>query len=399
MSAWLAVIGLGEDGWTGLSGAARGLIEAAELVVGGARHLALVPSFAGERLAWKSPLADTLPEIERRRGRRVAVLASGDPLCYGVGALLARHFERDEMLVLPSPSAFSLAAARLLWPLEACRCLSLHGRALDKLRLHLAPGARLLVLSEDGTTPAKVARLLHHEGWGESVMSVFEHLGGARERRCDGLAAAWPEERVADLNLLALDCRPGPGAMPLSRRAGLPDDAFRHDGQLTKRAIRAATLAALAPLPGELLWDIGAGSGSIAIEWLRSERFMRAIAIERTAARAAFIAENAALLGVPEIEIVQKPAPAALEGLPAPDAIFIGGGVSDAAIWDAAWAALKPGGRLVANAVTLAGEAELFRRHCAWGGELTRIAVSRAEDHRFWRASMPVTQFFVSKPR
>ncbi|MGH7035229.1 MAG: precorrin-6y C5,15-methyltransferase (decarboxylating) subunit CbiE, partial [Stellaceae bacterium] len=341
MSAWLAVIGLGEDGWSGLSGAARGLIETAELVVGGARHLALVPSFAGERLVWRSPLAETLPEIERRRGRRVAVLASGDPLCYGVGALLARRFERDEMIVLPSPSAFSLAAARLLWPLESCRCLSLHGRPLEKLRLHLAPGARLLALSEDGTTPAKVARLLREGGWGQSAMGVFEHLGGAKERRCDGLAAAWSEERMADLNLLALECRPGPGAMLLSRRAGLPDDAFRHDGQLTKRAIRAATLAALAPLPGELLWDIGAGSGSIAIEWLRSEHGMRAIAIERAAPRAAFIAENAAQLGVPEIEIVQQTAPAALAALPQPDAVFIGGGGGDAAIWDAAWRALK----------------------------------------------------------
>jgi len=399
MSAWLAVIGIGEEGWSGLSGAARGFVETAELVVGGARHLALVPSLAGERLQWKSPLAATLPAVERYRGRRVVVLASGDPLCYGVGALLARRFARDEMIVLPSPSAFSLAAARLLWPLESCRCLSLHGRPLEKLRLHLAPGARLLALSENGTTPASVAQLLRESGWGQSAMSVFEHLGGAKERRCDGLAAAWPEEHVADLNLLALECRVGADARPLSRRAGLPDDAFRHDGQLTKRAIRAATLAALAPLPGELLWDIGAGSGSIAIEWLRSECFMRAIAIERAAPRAAFIAENAAHLGVPEIEIVQQPAPAALEGLPAPDAIFIGGGVGDAAIWDAAWGALKPGGRLVANAVTLDGEAELFRRHRSLGGELTRIAVSRAEDHRFWRAAMPIAQLFVVKPR
>lgn len=399
MSAWLAVIGIGDDGWSGLSGAARGLVEAAELVVGGERHLALVPSVAAERLAWRSPLADTLPAIEQHRGCRVAVLASGDPLCYGVGALLARRFARDEMIVLPSPSAFSLAAARLLWPLESCRCLSLHGRPLEKLRLHLAPGVRLLALSEDGTTPAKLARLLREAGWGDSALNVFEHLGGTKERRRDGLAAAWSEERMADLNLVALECQPSPGAMRLSRRAGLPDDAFRHDGQLTKRVIRAATLAALAPLPGELLWDIGAGSGSIAIEWLRSERFMRAIAIERVAPRAAFIAENAAHLGVPEIEIVQKPAPAALEGLPAPDAIFIGGSVGDAAIWDAAWNALKPGGRLVANAITLDGEAELFRRHGAWGGELMRIAVSRAEDHRFWRAAMPVTQLFVSKPR
>ncbi|HKT18086.1 MAG TPA: precorrin-6y C5,15-methyltransferase (decarboxylating) subunit CbiE [Stellaceae bacterium] len=399
MSAWLAVIGIGEEGWSSLSGAARGLIEAAELVVGGERHLALVPRFGGERLTWKSPLTDTLPEIERRRGRRVAVLASGDPLCYGVGALLARCFGPDAMVVLPSPSAFSLAAAQMLWPLESCTCFSLHGRPLEKLMLHLAPGARLLALSEDGTTPAKVARLLSESGWGGSSLHVFEHLGGPEERRRDGPAAQWGAERVADLNVLALECRPSPEARPLSRRAGLPDNAFRHDGLLTKRAIRAATLAALAPLRGELLWDIGAGSGSIAIEWLRSERFMRAIAIERAAPRAAFIAESAARLGVPEIEIVQQPAPAALAALPRPDAIFIGGGVSEAAIWDAAWDALKPGGRLVANAVTLDGEAELFRRHRSLGGELTRLAVTRAEDHRFWRPAMAVAQLFVVKPQ
>ncbi len=399
MSAWLAVIGIGEEGWTGLSGAARSLVEGAELVVGGTRHLSLIARTAGESLAWKSPLADTLPEIERWRGRRVVVLASGDPLCYGVGALLARRFAPEDMIVLPSPSAFSLAASRLLWPLEACRSLSLHGRPLDKLRLHLAPGALLLALSEDGTTPAKVARLLCLSGWEKSSLSVFEHLGGARERRVDALASQWRDERLADLNIVAIDCRPGPGAKPLSRRAGLPDEAFRHDGQLTKRAVRAATLSALAPLPGELLWDIGAGSGSIAIEWLRSDRDMRAIAIEQAASRAAFIAENAAILGVPELEIVLAAAPAALAGLPAPDAIFIGGGASDGAIWDAAWGALKPGGRLVANAVTLQGEAELFRRHATQGGELARIAVARAEDHRFWRPAMPVAQLALTKPR
>jgi precorrin-6B C5,15-methyltransferase / cobalt-precorrin-6B C5,C15-methyltransferase len=399
MSVWLSIIGVGEDGWEGLGGAARGLIASAELIVGSARHLALLSDLDAERLAWKSPLTDTLPEVARWRGRRVAVLASGDPFCYGVGALLARHFDPGEMIVLPAPSSFSLAAARLLWPLEDVVCLSFHARPLERLRLHLAPGARVIGLSTDGTTPAKLATLLAEEGWGPSALSIFEHLGGAREQRHDALAQEWGERRVADLNTIAIECSAGPDARPYARRASLPDDAFRHDGQLTKRIVRAATLAALAPLPGELLWDVGAGCGSIAIEWLRSESRLKAFAIERDAARAALIAENAAVLGVPELEIFRAPAPAALANLPAPDAIFIGGGTSDASLWDAAWQGLKPGGRLVANAVTVAGEAELFHRHAALGGTLSRIAVAEAEGGRFWRPAMPVTQLAVVKPR
>ena len=399
MTAWLAVIGIGEDGWGGLSAAAKTLVASAALIVGGKRHLALVPRTESEKMSWRSPLADTLPLIAEWRGRRVAVLASGDPLCYGVGALLARNFALEEMIVLPQPSAFSLAAARLVWPLEDCVTLSLHGRPLDRLRLHLAPGARLLLLTEGGAAPAKIARLLTDGGWGGSAMTVFEHLGAARERRIAASAQDWREERCADLNIVALDCRAGPDARPLSRRAALPDDAFRHDGQISKRAVRAATLAALAPLPGELLWDIGAGSGSIAIEWLRADWGMRAIAIERDPARAAISAENAAMLGVPDLAIVQAAAPHALAELAPPDAIFIGGGVADAAIWDASWPALKPGGRLVANAVTVGGEAELLRRHAQRGGELQRIAVSQAEGQGFWRPAMTVTQLALRKLR
>lgn len=399
MAAWLAVIGIGEDGWSGLSEAAKALVAGAELVVGGARHLALIPAGTGERLTWKSPLAETLPFIAARRGHRVAVLASGDPLCYGVGALLARNFAPAEMIVLSRPSAFSLAAARLKWPVEDCVTLSLHGRPLDRLRLHLAPGARILALTADGAAPAQIAALLTASGWGQSVVTLLEHLDGAHERQISATAATWQEPRGADLNLVAIECRSAPEAKPLSRRAGLPDEAFRHDGQITKRAVRAATLAMLAPLPGELLWDIGAGCGSIAIEWLRAEDRMTAIAIERDAARIAMIAENAATLGVPELTIIQGAAPAALADLAPPDALFIGGGVSDASIWDAAWPALKPGGRLVANAVTVKGEAELLRRHAALGGALQRIAVSHAEGDGFWRPAMTITQLALRKPQ
>lgn len=402
MTPWLAVVGIGEDGVAGLSAAARALVDGAELLVGGERHLALVPEAKAERLAWRQPLADTIALIAARRGARVVVLASGDPLCYGVGAMLARHFAAGEMTVLPQPSAFSLAAARLLWPLESCVMLSLHGRPIEALRLHLAPGARLLLLTTDGDTPVQVAKLLAESGWGPSAITVFAHMGGERERRIEATAATWPLGRVAALNTLAIECKPGPGAQPLSRLAGLPDTAFEHDGQLTKREIRAATLAALAPLPGELLWDIGAGNGSIAIEWLRASRALHAVAVERDAMRCAVIARNAASLGVPELRVVHGAAPAALAGLPAPDAIFLGGGASEPALWDALWPALKPGGRLVANAVTLAGEAELLRRHAALGGELARLAVSRAEPvggFVAWRPLMPVTQLVLAKPR
>jgi precorrin-6B C5,15-methyltransferase / cobalt-precorrin-6B C5,C15-methyltransferase len=402
MTAWLSVIGIGEDGPAGLSAAARALIDAAALLVGGERHLALLPDAKAERLAWRQPLADTMTEIAARRGTPVVVLASGDPLFYGVAATLLRHFAAAELTVLPQPSAFSLAAARLLWPLEGCITLSLHGRPVEALRLHLAPGARIIALTTDGDTPVQLARLLSDAGWGPSRLAVFAHMGGERERHIDATAETWPLGRVAALNTLAIECRAGPAARPLSRLAGLPDDVFEHDGQITKRETRAQTLAALAPLPGELLWDVGAGCGSIAIEWLRAGLALAAIAIERDAMRCATLARNAAALGVPELRIVHGTAPAALAGLPAPDAIFLGGGVGEGDLWDVLWTALKPGGRLVANAVTLAGEAQLLRWQARQGGGLVRLAVARAEpvgSRRAWRPLMAVTQLALVKPR
>ena len=396
---WLSVIGLGEDGLAGLAPAARMLVEQAEVLVGGERHLAMVPPGRCERLPWRRPLADTVGEIDARRGKRVAVLATGDPLWYGVATLLSRHFGREEMLVVPGLSAFSLAAARLLWPLADCATITLHGRPIGRLALHLAPGARLLILSEDGGTPAAVAAYLSARGWGESRLAVFERMGGADERRLDGTAASWSHARVADLNTLAVECVAGSGARFLSRAAGLPDDTFRHDGQITKRAVRAVTLSALAPLPGALLWDVGAGAGSIAIEWLRLDGG-RAIAIEREPARAALIAANAVELGVPELEIVAGEAPAMLRDLPRPDAIFVGGGIATPGLIDVAWSALAPRGRLVANAVTLAGETRLADWHARHGGRLTRIAVSEAEPlgaGHAWRPQLPVTQLVLAK--
>jgi precorrin-6B C5,15-methyltransferase / cobalt-precorrin-6B C5,C15-methyltransferase len=402
MTAWLTVVGLGEDGPAALAPAARALIAAAETLVGGKRHLALVPEGRAERLTWKSPIEASVADIAARRSRRVVVLASGDPMCYGVGAMLARAFAPDEMIVLPAPSAFALAASRLKWPLESCVMLSLHGRPLETLRLHLAPDARILALSTDGDTPRRAAALLGEAGWAPSVITVLEHMGGPREGHRTASAADWGDARVADLNLLAIECRPGCGAVAHSRLAGLPDDVFAHDGQLTKREVRAATLAALAPLPGELLWDIGAGCGSVAIEWLRAGAAMRAIAVERDLARVALAARNAAALGVPGLDIREGSAPAALEGLPRPDAVFWGGGHGDDGIFASSWHALRPGGRLVANAVTLEGETQLTRIATRHGGDLTRIAVSRAEPlgtYRTFRPALAVTQLELRKER
>lgn len=400
MSRWLSVVGLGEDGLDGLSPAARVLVGSAEVLVGGKRHLALVPNGAGERLTWPTPLVDLLPEIERRRGRRVCVLATGDPLCYGVAKTLLRAFSRDDMEILPAPSAFSLACARMCWSLPDCETLTLHGRPLELLVPSLQPGARVLLLSNDGGTAAKVAALLRNRGFGGSRMTVLEHMGGPEERRIEGPASDWDDTPRADLNTIALDCEAGSGAVYYPTLAGLPDEAFDHDGQITKREVRAATLAALAPVPGQLLWDVGAGAGSVAIEWLRAHRANRAVAIERKPERAARIAANASALGTPLLQIATGAAPAALDDLEAPDAVFVGGGLSDVAILETCWSLLKPRGRLVANAVTLEGEQALMEWRRKNGGALTRIAVSRAEPvgpFSGWRPLMPVTQLAAVK--
>ena len=400
MKSWLAVVGIGEDGLAGLAPVARALVETAQVLVGGARHLGMVPEGGAERLLWERPLDRTIAEIAARRGRNVTVLASGDPLWYGIGVTLAGRFSREEMTIVPQPSAFSLAAARLGWPVADCAIVTLHGRPLDTLRLHLAPGRRILALSEDRDTPCAVAQLLTGLGWGPSRLTVLAHLGGTCEAVIEGDAQSWGDRRVADLNTIAIVCRGAPGTRALPLFAGLPDNAFEHDGQLTKREVRAATLAALAPLPSETLWDVGAGCGSIAIEWLRAGEGRSAAAIERNPMRAAIIARNAASLGVPRLRIVAGAAPEALDGLPVPDAIFAGGGVGEPGLLPLLWTKLRPGGRLVANVVTAEGEARLLDWHTSYGGELTRVAISRAEPlgpRHLWRSLAPVTQLVVTK--
>jgi precorrin-6B C5,15-methyltransferase / cobalt-precorrin-6B C5,C15-methyltransferase len=399
---WLSIVGIGEDGVEGLSVAARGLIGAAEIVFGGRRHLALAaPLIRGAARPWPSPFEGAPEEVLRHRGRQVCVLASGDPFNYGVGAVLARTIDAREMIVMPAPSAFSLAAARLGWSLPQTIQLSVHGRTLDLVRPHLQPGARLLALTSDGEAPAALAKLLTQSGFGASRLTVLEAIGGPRERIRSTSAATFDLGPIDALNTTAIEVEAAPDARVIARSAGLADDLFEHDGQITKREIRAVTLSSLGPRRGELLWDVGAGAGSVAIEWMLADPCMRAVAIERNAERGARIRRNAAAFGVPGLEIVEGSAPAALAGLASPDAIFVGGGATDPGTLDATTRALRAGGRLVVNAVTLQTEALLIARHAALGGELIRIGISRAApigDKTGWRAARPVTQWLWTKP-
>jgi precorrin-6Y C5,15-methyltransferase (decarboxylating) len=399
---WLSIVGIGEDGVEGLTPVARGLISAAEIVFGGKRHLALAASLIrGAARPWPSPFERGIEEVLSHRGHDVCVLASGDPFLYGVGSVLSRHVETRDMLVVPAPSAFSLAAARLGWAMPDVALLSLHGRALDLVRPHLQPGARILTLTSDGEGPAMLARLLAESGFGASRLTVLEALGGPRERIRATIAQDFDLGTVDALNTVAVEVVAAPDARVIVRAPGLPDDLFEHDGQITKREIRAMTLSSLAPRRGELLWDIGAGAGSVAIEWMLADPSLRAIAIEARTDRAARIRRNAATLGVPGLEAIEGVAPAALSGLASPDAVFVGGGAAEPGVLDTAIAALCAGRRLVVNAVTLDTEALLLARHAAMGGELIRVAIERAGaigGRSGWRPALPVTQWVWVKP-
>ncbi|MFF3327402.1 precorrin-6y C5,15-methyltransferase (decarboxylating) subunit CbiE [Streptomyces sp. NPDC002889] len=396
------VVGIGADGWPGLGGSAREALRDAEVILGGARQLDLLPAECGaERVAWPSPLRPAVPGLlAAHAGRRLAVLASGDPMFYGIGRALCEEAGPESVRVLPHPSSVSYACARLGWPVEDTEVVTLVGRPAAQLTAALHHGRRLLVLSAGADTPAEVAELLRDRGYGPSRMRVLEQLGADIERHVDGLADTWTKPAGDPLNVIALECRRADGALRLSAAAGLPDEAYEHDGQLTKRHVRAATLASLAPAPGELLWDIGGGSGSIAIEWMRTHRSCRAITVERDPVRAERIARNADALGVPALRVVSGAAPGAVAGLPAPDAVFIGGGLTVPGLLDACWDALPEGGRLVANTVTLESEALLAERYRALGGELVRLAVAHAVPvggFTGWRQAMPVTQWSVTK--
>lgn len=400
MSPWLTVVGIGEDGFGGLGKNARRALLGASRVFGGQRQLDLLPRCIGaERLLWPSPFS--LAPLLALRGEPVCVLASGDPMFFGVGASLARQLDVDEMSVLPMPSSCTLAAARLGWALQEVTTLSVVARPLAALNAHLYSGVRLLVLSNDGSSPAAIAALLRERGFGPSRLQVFEHLGGADERCLRGTAEDWPHGHTADLNLVAIECLATLDAPRLSPLAGLPDAAFRHDGQLTKRDVRAITLARLAPQPGELLWDVGAGSGSIGIEWMRAHPSCRALAIESDEGRQQLIEHNRDALGVPGLQLIRGRAPHALEGLERPDAIFIGGGVTREGVLLHCWQQLRPGGRLVANAVTLQSELTLVNWREQHGGELTRIHIAQAQplgEFDTWRQALPITLLEAIKP-
>ena len=397
---WLTIIGIGEDGRAGLSPRALAALEEASFVVGGKRHLALAAPLSCPSLPWPSPIAQGYPAILARRGAPTCVLATGDPFHFGVGAELARLVAAEEIACFPQVSAFSLAAARLGWSLPECDCVSLHGRAVEQIIPHLQPGARILALSWDGSTPAQLAALLSERGFGASTMTILEAMGGPGERIRRVTAADCDAADVAALNTVAIEVAGAPGAQVVTLAPGLADSWFENDGQLTKAEIRALTLAALAPRAGELLWDIGTGAGSIGIEWCLRHPRNRCIALEERPERAERARGNALRLGATRLEVVNGRAPEALLGLPQPQAIFIGGGVSQPGLFECAWEALPAGGRLVVNAVTLETETLLGALHARYGGAMRRFALFRLEGvgkMHGWRAAMPVTQWMVTK--
>jgi precorrin-6Y C5,15-methyltransferase (decarboxylating) len=417
MTPWLHIIGFGEGDLPHIPpceiviGPERAIERLAKGAVGGSSAVAKrtgegdQPKAGGgggpTLIPWAShKLPDMLAQIQEHRGTPTVLLASGDPLWFGIGATLARHLAPDEFRVTPHASSFQYAAARLRWPLQNVVTLSAHARPPEIIHPHLAPANRILALTTDAATAPHVAKLLTDRGYGRSILTVLENLGGPDERVASTTAAGF-DLTIGDFYVLAIDCVADPGAPLLPRIPGLPDDAFLNDGQLTKREIRAVTLSKLAPYPGALLWDVGAGCGSVAIEWMRAARDATAIAFEREGERLQMIAVNAANLGVPTLRIENGDAPDSLVGMPTPDAIFLGGAVANEALFHTCWTALRSGGHLVANAVTLEGEQALYDRHARLGGELVRLDVATLDavgSHRVLRPRMPVTQWSVTKP-
>ena len=392
---WLTIVGLGEDGLNGLSDASRDALLGAELVMGAARHLAILPELTCEVLEWPVPFADGIALLLAQRGRRVVLLASGNPFWFGAGSSVARHLARWEWVALPGPSTFALAAAELGWPLETLACLGLHAAPLSRLRPHLSVGTRALVLLRDGAAAGDLAAYLAGFGFGATRLHVMEALGGPRARVRAVIAAEYALEDVMHPVIVGLEVAGQGAAVPVA--SGLPDEMFAHDGQITKRAVRALSLSALAPRAGELLWDIGAGSGSVGIEWLLAHPGMRAIGFEMDPVRAARARENAHALGVDRLAVIEGRVPDVLQGQPLPDAIFIGGGVTDAVL-ARLWEMLPHGVRVVANAVTLESEALLMQWHARAGGDLMRLEVSQAAPlgtKRGWRAAYPIVQWRV----
>lgn len=395
---WLHIVGIGEDGMDGLLPATRAVVEAAEVIIGGDRHHRLSDAVTAERVAWPSPFDALIDLLLGMKGRRVVVLATGDPLWFSVGARIGRSIAPTEITYHPQLSAFQLASARMGWSMADLETLTVHGRPVEQMIAFIQPHARLLILTTGAETPAQIARFLTERGFGKSPMTVLAAMGGEDEARFDGIAESW-DHTVPAFNTLAVECVAAPDAALLPRVPGLADELFQSDGTMTKQEVRAATLAKLMPMRGALLWDIGTGCGSVAVEWMRGARYARAIGIEPRADRRAMAAANALALGVPKLELVEGLVPEALKGLDAPDAVFIGGGLSEET-FDAAWAALRPLGRMVCNAVTLESEALLLELHKRHGGQLVKLMVNRAEpvgSLTGWRPLMPVTQWSLIK--
>lgn len=401
MTKWLTIIGMGEDGHEGLSARARHALSEAEAVIGSKRLLAMLPDSKAERHEWPQPFSAVINRITAFRGRRTVVLATGDPMNFGAARKLLEKVPFEETEIIPHLSAFSLAAARLGWSIPDCDCLTLHGRDVANIEPFIQPDVRLLVLTADAGTIAAVAARLKERGFGDSLISILENMGGMRENITHMKASELSGASFSDLNTLGIHCRASPDAHLLPRVAGLPDDAFLHDGQITKRETRAVTLAALGPSPEKLLWDVGAGCGSVAIEWMRQARGCEAIAFESNAARIEMMTRNADRLGTPRLRIVAGEAPASLEGHAAPDAVFIGGGLGIPGVFETSWEALKPGGMMVVNVVTVEGELHLYDLQEKHGGELVRIEVSQLAKIGTLRAlkpRMPVLQWRARKP-
>lgn len=404
MTAWLHIIGIGEDGVVGLSAEARDALDNADVIVGGKRHHNLTQNVKVERVAkrilWPSPFDAMIETIKNHKGKTVVVLVTGDPLWYSVGAKISNIFGADELKFYPQLSAFQWASVRMGWSIPDCDTLTIHGRATEEIIPYVAPNVRLLVLTKDKTSPKVVAELLSDRGFGKSELTVLAHIGGDKEERFEGVADNWVHE-VPDFHTLAVKCIAGKDAKYYGRTGGLPDDAFEHDGQMTKRVVRAVCVSQLRPYQDALLWDIGAGCGSVAIEWMRAARGAQAIAIEPNLDRHVMIKNNALSLGVPRLRQIEGSAPDALQNLPTPDAIFIGGGITSDNLFDVAWKNLRDGGRLVANAVTLESETTLISLHAKYGGTLDRIAVSEAVGVGRYNAMKPfmsVMQWAVTKP-
>jgi precorrin-6B C5,15-methyltransferase / cobalt-precorrin-6B C5,C15-methyltransferase len=401
MTVWLTIVGIGEDGWEGLGARARLALTQADHIVGSTRTLAMLPTGKAQHREWPQPFSKVVEQIKPLANNKTTILATGDPMNFGVARKILEFVPKAEIEIIPHLSSFSLAASRMGWSLPDCDCFTIHGRPQSNVETFIAPDARLLILTENETSVAGVCARLVARGFENSDVTVLENMAGPMERITSFKANAVPHHEWSSLHTLAVHCKASPNAKVWSRLAGLPDDAFEHDGQMTKREVRAATLAALAPQPDQVLWDIGAGCGSVAIEWCRSTRGAMAYAVEPSESRQATIARNADHLGASRLFIFNGSAPAAYPGLSKPDAVFIGGGISDEGVFEGAWAALNAGGNLVANTVTLEGDRQLISLQEKFGGDLVRMDIStltNVGDMRALRPRMSVLQWRVQKP-